>query len=78
MMYWAENGGVGVQPGIMKANMDGTGIQSLVTTNLGHIDFITIDLEQHMLYWSESTNQVVSTECHSIVLSCLCLFDVVL
>ncbi|XP_033629412.1 low-density lipoprotein receptor-related protein 2-like isoform X2 [Asterias rubens] len=59
MMYWAENGGVGVQPGIMKANMDGTGIQSLVTTNLGHIDFITIDLEQHMLYWSESTNQVI-------------------
>ena len=59
-MYWAENGGLGMPAQISRANMDGSGFGAIVTDNIGHIDFITIDIEQHKLYWTDGTNQVVS------------------
>ncbi|XP_022104410.1 low-density lipoprotein receptor-related protein 2-like isoform X2 [Acanthaster planci] len=59
VMYWAENGGMGLSPAITRANMDGSGMSTIITDNLGHTDFITLDIEQQKLYWTEGINQVI-------------------
>ena len=69
-MYWAENGGMGLVPAITRANMDGSGMGTIITGNLGHTDFITIDIEQQKLYWTEGTDQQVSG--HNFCCGCNC------
>ncbi|XP_038047205.1 low-density lipoprotein receptor-related protein 2-like isoform X2 [Patiria miniata] len=59
MMYWAENGGMGVAPQINRANMDGSVLTAVVSENLGHVDFLTIDIAQHKLYWTQSIGQLI-------------------
>ncbi len=52
LMYWADAGN---NPKIETAWMDGTKRRTIVTTNIGHPEALTIDFAQdHMIYWVDS------------------------
>lgn len=39
--------------------MDGSGIQTLFTGNLDHVEFITIDIKEQKLYWAVTSTGMV-------------------
>ncbi|XP_009870915.1 PREDICTED: low-density lipoprotein receptor-related protein 2, partial [Apaloderma vittatum] len=59
-LYWTDQGtDSGVQAKIASANMDGSGIQTLFTGNLDHVEFITIDIKEQKLYWAVTSTGVI-------------------
>lgn len=59
-LYWTDQGtDSGVPAKIASANMDGSGIQTLFTGNLDHVEFITIDIKEQKLYWAVTSTGVV-------------------
>lgn len=59
-LYWTDHGtDSGVPAKIGSANMDGSGIQTLFTGNLDHVEFITIDIKEQKLYWPVTSTGVV-------------------
>lgn len=68
-LYWSDQGSdsSGVPAKIARANMDGTFPQVLYTGNLGHLEFITIDIEMQILYWAVTSTGVVCTPYWSLL-----------
>lgn len=59
-LYWTDQGtDSGVPAKIASASMDGSGIQTLFTGNLEHVEFITIDIKEQKLYWAVTSTGVV-------------------
>lgn len=59
-LYWTDQGtDSGVPAKIASANMDGSGIQTLFTGNLDHVEFITIDIKEQKLYWAVTSTGMV-------------------
>lgn len=59
-LYWTDQGtDSGVPAKVASANMDGTGIETLFTGNLDHVEFITIDIKEQKLYWAVTSTGVV-------------------
>ena len=54
VLYWLDQGGSGVPAKIGKAMMDGTKPSVLVSGNLTNPEFLAIDPESEMLYFSSS------------------------
>ena len=53
-LYWLDQGGAGVPAKIGKANMDGSNPEILLKDNLTHPEFLTLDPDTEMLYFSTS------------------------
>ncbi|NWR88915.1 LRP2 protein, partial [Furnarius figulus] len=59
-LYWTDQGtDSGVPAKIASANMDGSGIQTLFTGNLDHVEFLTIDIKEQKLYWAVTSTGVI-------------------
>uniref|UniRef100_A0A8C4T9C2 Low-density lipoprotein receptor-related protein 2 n=1 Tax=Erpetoichthys calabaricus TaxID=27687 RepID=A0A8C4T9C2_ERPCA len=59
-MYWTDDGTEsGVPAKVAAADMDGSNAQILFTTNLDHVEFITIDIRENKLYWSVTASGVI-------------------
>nr|XP_021127707.2 low-density lipoprotein receptor-related protein 2 isoform X4 [Anas platyrhynchos] len=59
-LYWTDQGtDSGVPAKVASANMDGTGIETLFTGNLDHVEFITIDIKEQKLYWAVTSTGVI-------------------
>ncbi|KAG2459291.1 LRP2 protein, partial [Polypterus senegalus] len=59
-MYWTDHGTEsGVPAKVAAADMDGSNAQILFTTNLDHVEFITIDIRENKLYWSVTASGVI-------------------
>lgn len=59
-LYWTDQGtDSGVLAKIASANMDGSGIQTLFTGNLDHVEFLTIDIREQKLYWAVTSTGMV-------------------
>ncbi|XP_040532597.1 low-density lipoprotein receptor-related protein 2 isoform X11 [Gallus gallus] len=59
-LYWTDQGtDSGVPAKVASANMDGSGIQTLFTGNLDHVEFITIDIKEQKLYWAVTSTGVI-------------------
>ncbi|NXN98396.1 LRP2 protein, partial [Rhinopomastus cyanomelas] len=59
-LYWTDHGtDSGVPAKIASANMDGSGIQTLFTGNLDHVEFVTIDIKEQKLYWAVTSTGVI-------------------
>lgn len=59
-LYWTDQGtDSGVPAKIAGANMDGSGIQTLFTGNLDHVEFFTIDIKEQKLYWAVTSTGMV-------------------
>lgn len=52
IMYWGEAG-----RGVSKANIDGSGLQRMVTFTNGYIGGVALDLKSNKLYYTYSTGQ---------------------
>jgi glucose/arabinose dehydrogenase len=48
-MYWADAGADKIQ----RANLDGSGIENLVTTGIGNPFGIALDLSAGKIYWTD-------------------------
>ena len=59
-LYWLDQGGPGVPRKVARMSLDGSDPEVLVKDNLQHLDFLTIDIDKQVLYWSESLGQRVS------------------
>ena len=53
-LFWLDRGGNGVPAKIGKANMDGTEVEVIVQGNLEGPEFLTIDIQKEILYFSTS------------------------
>ena len=53
-LYWLDQGGAGVPAKIGVANMDGTQSKILLKDNLTQPEFLTLDPDTEMLYFSSS------------------------
>ena len=53
-LYWLDQGGAGVPAKIGKANMDGSNPEILIRANITKPEFLTIDPDNEMLYFSSS------------------------
>ena len=53
-LYWLDQGGAGVPAKIGKANMDGSKSEVLLKEDLVQPEFITLDQDTEMLYFSSS------------------------
>ena len=51
-IYWAEDGGDGA-PRIRRGNLDGTGVEDLVTTGLSSTTEIELDIPAGKMYWAD-------------------------
>ena len=60
-LYWLDQGGPKVPPKIGKANMDGSSPSILLSKNLSHPEFLTLDLTNDMIYFSSSNDAKVGT-----------------
>uniref|UniRef100_A0A803V497 Low-density lipoprotein receptor-related protein 2 n=1 Tax=Ficedula albicollis TaxID=59894 RepID=A0A803V497_FICAL len=59
-LYWTDQGtDSGVPAKIASANMDGSGIQTLFTGNLDHVEFLTIDIREQKLYWAVTSTGMI-------------------
>ena len=58
-LYWLDQGGPKVPPKIGKANMDGSSPSILLSKNLTHPEFLTLDLTNDMIYFSSSNDAKV-------------------
>ncbi|XP_025940300.1 low-density lipoprotein receptor-related protein 2 [Apteryx rowi] len=59
-LYWTDQGtDSGVPAKVASANMDGSGIQTLFTGNLDHVEFITIDIKEQKLYWAVTSTGMI-------------------
>jgi len=52
-VYWTESVAPGVSGKIRRANLDGTGVEDLVTLDVMHPAAITLDLDQGKIYWTD-------------------------
>ena len=59
-LYWLDQGGAGVPAKIGKANMDGSKSEVLLKEDLVQPEFITLDQDTEMLYFSSSFHPKVS------------------
>ena len=53
-LYWLDQGGAGVPAKIGKANMDGTAPEILLKDNLTMPEFLTLDPDTDMIFFSSS------------------------
>jgi hypothetical protein len=60
-LYWLDEGGKGVARKVASVNFDGSGATTLVTKNLMHLDMITCDTTNKVLFWTDAYAQKVST-----------------
>ncbi|XP_029461540.1 low-density lipoprotein receptor-related protein 2 isoform X2 [Rhinatrema bivittatum] len=59
-MYWTDAGTEsGVPAKIASAEMDGSNAVVLVTSNLDHVEFITIDIKDQKLYWAVTSTGMI-------------------
>ncbi|ESO92116.1 hypothetical protein LOTGIDRAFT_175728 [Lottia gigantea] len=59
-LYWSDKGGNGVPAKIGVMNMDGTKSKVLVSTDIRVPQYLTIDINNQALYWSDSFHQDIS------------------
>ncbi len=52
-LYWLEEGAV------KRANLDGTGIETLVTVAVEHPDSLVLDIPANQLYWTDDGNNTI-------------------
>ena len=60
-LFWLDRGGRGVPTKIGKVNMDGTESKILIQDDLEMPDFMTIDIQKEILYFSSSHNPKVES-----------------
>ena len=58
-LYWLDLGSGKVPPKIGKANMDGSDPSILLSDNLSHLEFLTIDPDTEKIYFSHSNEAKV-------------------
>ncbi|XP_054913786.1 low-density lipoprotein receptor-related protein 2 isoform X1 [Poeciliopsis prolifica] len=59
-LFWTDKGSDnGVPPKVASADMDGSNLKNLYTTNLANIGFITADISTMKLYWGVSVSGVI-------------------
>ncbi|XP_010219077.1 PREDICTED: low-density lipoprotein receptor-related protein 2, partial [Tinamus guttatus] len=59
-LYWTDQGtDSGVPAKVASANMDGSGVQTLFTGNLDHVEFIAIDIKEQKLYWAVTSTGMI-------------------
>ncbi|KAM8806535.1 low-density lipoprotein receptor-related protein 2 [Eudromia elegans] len=59
-LYWTDQGtDSGVPAKVASANMDGSGVQTLFTGNLDHVEFITMDIKEQKLYWAVTSTGMI-------------------
>ncbi|ESO82185.1 hypothetical protein LOTGIDRAFT_170222, partial [Lottia gigantea] len=61
-LYWSDKGGNGVPAKIGVMNMDGTKSKVLVSTDIRVPQYLTIDINNQALYWSDSFHQDTDSE----------------
>lgn len=61
MLFWADNGAVGVHEHIASSFMDGSNYRKLIVEQLSNVGGLAIDIEAARLYWSDSSYQTVFT-----------------
>lgn len=61
-LYWLDQGGAGVPAKIGKANMDGSKPEILLKDNLTQPEFLTLDPDTEMIYFSSSFKPMVGPE----------------
>ena len=59
-LFWLDRGGAGVPAKIGAANMDGSEPKVLVSKNMERPEFLTIDLQKEVLFFSTSFKPKVS------------------
>lgn len=60
MLYWLDDGGVGVPVKIAAVNMDGNNSHILLKDGLNNLEALTLDLFHKRLYWSQRFDGAVS------------------
>ena len=60
-LFWLDRGGRGVPTKIGKVNMDGTDAQVLIKDDLEMPDFMTIDIQKEIIYFSSSHNPKIES-----------------
>ena len=60
-LFWLDRGGNGVPAKIGKANMDGSEPEVIVKGNLEGPEFLTIDIQKEILYFSTSRNAKIES-----------------
>lgn len=60
MLYWLDEGGVGVPVKIAGVNMDGNNSYIIHKEGLTNLEALTLDLFHKRLYWSQRFDGVVS------------------
>ena len=60
MLYWLDDGGVGVPVKIAGVNMDGNSSHIIYRDGLTNLEALTLDLFNKRLYWSQRFDGVVS------------------
>lgn len=64
-LFWLDRGGKnGVSPKVGKVNMDGSDPQVIVSKNLQSPEFMTIDLQKEVLYFSTSHGAAKIESCN--------------
>jgi len=54
-MYWTDSG----NDTIKRANLDGSGVQALVSTGLNHANGIALDVAGGKMYWADGADGVI-------------------
>ncbi|XP_041123031.1 low-density lipoprotein receptor-related protein 2 [Polyodon spathula] len=61
-LFWSDQGAEGTVPAkVASADMDGSNLSNLFTTNLAHIDFITADISERKLYWAVASTGLIES-----------------
>ncbi len=61
LLFWLDNGGPGFRRKIGRVELDGKNPKEIVTTGLMSMDFMTIDLQSNVIYYTEGQNGLVCT-----------------
>ncbi|XP_003373299.1 putative Low-density lipoprotein receptor domain class A [Trichinella spiralis] len=59
LLFWLDEGGPSVARKLARAEMDGSNPTVIVSSDLARLDFLTIDLDAQMLYFSQSERGVI-------------------
>lgn len=59
MLYWLDDGGVGVPIKIAAVNMDGNNSHIILKEGLNNLEALTLDLFNKRLYWSQRFDGIV-------------------
>ncbi|KRZ56210.1 Low-density lipoprotein receptor-related protein [Trichinella nativa] len=59
LLFWLDEGGPSVARKLARAEMDGSNPTVIVSSDLARLDFLTVDLDAQMLYFSQSERGVI-------------------